>query len=288
MFVPWRIVSYNILSGSSRGPDIFGTEPWHFYIRNLLLNFNAWFVLAMCAGPILGLHLLFTRLSSTRWTISRSMMISTPFYMWLGIFTAQPHKEERFMYPAYPFLCLNAAITIHTILSYLEHPRPKSVIGKIPGNVKLTIVGSFALAITTVGMLRTVGTVAAYTAPLEIYRPLQSLEYSDMQGNVCLGKEWYRFPSSYFLPKNMRPKFVKSAFDGLLPGEFSEAGTVAGIPPTWLIPRGMNDQNIEDPGKHVRPQRRSIFCRPLICQGRCWSVHVHGGFHFLWIRIFDA
>lgn len=179
-------------------------------------------------------------------------MISTPFYMWLGIFSAQPHKEERFMYPSYPFLCLNAAITMHTTLNYLGHPRPKSIISKVPAKVKLALVGIFALAITTTGILRTVGTVIAYSAPLEVYRPLQSLEYADMQGNVCLGKEWYRFPSSYFLPKNMRPKFIKSAFDGLLPGEFSEAGTVAGILPTWLIPHGMNDQNIEDLDKHVR------------------------------------
>ena len=254
MLVPWRIVSYNVLNGSSRGPDIFGVEPWHFYIRNLLLNFNAWFVLAMCAGPILALQLLFTFQSSTKQKTLRSMMISTPFYVWLGIFSAQPHKEERFMYPTYPFLCLNAAITLHTVLNYLGHPRPKSIIGKVPPKVKLALAGAFVLTISTAGILRTVGTVSAYSAPLEVYRPLQSLEYADSPGNVCLGKEWYRFPSSFFLPKSMRAKFVKSAFDGLLPGEFSEAGTVSGILPTWLIPPGMNDQNMEDPNKHVRFQ----------------------------------
>ena len=155
------------------------------------------------------------------------------------------------MYPAYPFLCLNAAIAMHTVLHYLGHPSPKSTVGKTSATVKLAVIGAFVFAITIVGILRTVGTVSAYSAPLKIYRPLQSSEYADMQGNVCLGKEWYRFPSSYFLPKAMRPKFVKSAFDGLLPGEFSEAGSVSGILPTWLIPRGMNDQNVEDPGKYV-------------------------------------
>ena len=178
-------------------------------------------------------------------------MISTPFYLWLAIFSAQSHKEERFMYPAYPFLCLNAAIAMHTVLSYLGHLSPKSIFSKLPAKVKLVLVGAFVLGIATTGILRTVGTVTAYRAPLEIYKPLQSPEYTDVKGNVCLGKEWYRFPSSYFLPKNMRAKFVKSAFDGLLPGEFSEAGTISGILPTWLIPHGMNDQNIEDPGKHV-------------------------------------
>lgn len=140
---------------------------------------------------------------------------------------------------------------MHTVLNFLGHPSPKSILGKMPAKLKLALVGASVLAIVIVGILRTVGTVSAYSAPLRIYRPLQSPEYADMPGNVCVGKEWYRFPSSYFLPKDMRLKFVKSAFDGLLPGEFSEAGTVSGILPTWLIPPGMNDQNIEDPGKHV-------------------------------------
>ena len=155
------------------------------------------------------------------------------------------------MYPAYPFLCLNAAIAMHSVLIYLGHLNPKSIMGNVPAKVRLAVVGAFVLTSATVGVLRTVGTVSAYSAPLEIYKPLQSPEVANVQGNVCLGKEWYRFPSSYFLPKTMRAKFVKSAFDGLLPGAFSEAGTVSGILPTWLIPSGMNDQNIEDPDKHV-------------------------------------
>lgn len=35
-----------------------------------------------------------------------------PFYIWFAIFTLQPHKEERFLYVAYPFITLNAAISI--------------------------------------------------------------------------------------------------------------------------------------------------------------------------------
>ena len=155
------------------------------------------------------------------------------------------------MYPAYPFLCLNAAITMHTVISYVGRPSPKGIIGRVPALLRLALVGILVFSISTVGILRTVGTVSAFSAPLEVYAPLQNLEYANMRGNVCLGKEWYRFPSSYFLPANMRAKFVQSAFDGLLPGEFSEVGTVSGSLPTWLIPPGMNDQNIEDPDKHV-------------------------------------
>ena len=243
------MVSYNLFSGSSRGPDIFGTEAWHFYVRNLLLNFNAWFILAACCGPLFLLQLLPGWRIALRVHFLRSIMLITPFYMWLVIFSAQAHKEERFMYPMYPSLCFNASLAVHCMLCYLG--KPDGLAGRIPAWLRLSLTLVSVLGMATSGILRTMGTVSAYSAPLEIYEPLQSPPYVDMEATVCLGKEWYRFPSSFFLPRQMRAKFVKSDFDGLLPGQFSEATTGFGLFPTWLIPPGMNDQNIEDPGKHV-------------------------------------
>ena len=43
-----------------------------------------------------------------------------PLYLWLGILTAQPHKEERFMFPAYPLICFNAAVTLYLARGWLE------------------------------------------------------------------------------------------------------------------------------------------------------------------------
>jgi alpha-1,2-mannosyltransferase len=87
---------------------------------------------------------------------------------------------------------------------------------------------------------------------LSIYTPLHTPGVSHRGDNVCLGKEWYRFPSSYLLPDGVRPKFIKSEFTGLLPGEFSEAAIGFGLfPGTWLVPPGMNDANLEDPGKYT-------------------------------------
>ena len=43
-----------------------------------------------------------------------------PFYIWLAILTAQPHKEERFFFPAYPLLCFNAAVALYLIRGWLE------------------------------------------------------------------------------------------------------------------------------------------------------------------------
>lgn len=250
--MPWRIIMYNVFSDPSRGPGIFGTEPWDFYLRNLLLNFHIWFLLAMSAGPVTGLQFLTRGRPTTKQSPVRSMVFVAPFYLWLGIFSGQPHKEERFMYPAYPLLALNAAIALHNILAYIGSKDPKKLVGKIPAGVKLACVSLPLLLATTVGVLRTVGIVTAYRASLQIYEPLQSPEYAKLDSTVCFGKDWYRFPSSYFLPQGIRARFIKSAFDGLLPGQYNEAEIGFGFfPGTWLIPPGMNDQNIEDPGKYV-------------------------------------
>ena len=35
-----------------------------------------------------------------------------PMYLWILIFFTQAHKEERFLYPIYPLICLSAALTL--------------------------------------------------------------------------------------------------------------------------------------------------------------------------------
>ncbi|KAF2402628.1 hypothetical protein EJ06DRAFT_547880 [Trichodelitschia bisporula] len=245
--VPWNIVAYNVFSGSGKGPNIYGTEPWHFYLRNLTLNFNVWLLLALVTAPVLLLHIFFAR-PSTEDAI-RTVTVASPFYLWLAIFTLQPHKEERFMYPAYPFLALNAALSLHLTLSYLGGT--SAVIRKIPVQLRLAVAVLFVLAAVDISFLRTVGVITAYSAPLKVYAPLHLPNMSHPGDTVCLGKEWYRFSSSYFLPNGTRAKFIKSNFDGLLPGEFSEATGLGRFPGAWLEPAGMNDENKEDMGKYT-------------------------------------
>jgi alpha-1,2-mannosyltransferase len=252
--VPWNIVAYNVLGGVNRGPNIFGTEPWTFYIRNLLLNFNVWFVLALSAAPLLTLHVHFRPQITTTGLRLQSLpfVFVLPFYLWLGIFTLQPHKEERFMYPAYPFLALNAAIALDVVLVYIGSKTPGKWIGRIPANFKLIAVLAFFLLAIHFSLLRTLGVVTAYNAPLNILSPLEKQGIGQAGDFVCFGKEWYRFPSSFFLPNNMRMKFVTSEFRGLLPGEFADAQNIQMLlEGTSKIPSGMNDQNKEDPGKYV-------------------------------------
>lgn len=248
----WNIVKYNIFSKTG-GPELYGTEPWDFYFKNLALNFNIWFVLALLSLPILMLQKLLSKSTETFQTGFRTIVFLSPFYMWLAIFSLQPHKEERFMYPAYPFLALNAALAMHTVLAAFGNADPKSLVGKIPAKLKLAVVALGLLLSIDIGVARIYGLHTAYSAPLSIYKPL--FEVGGEGDSVCFGKDWYRFPSSYFLPRDMHAKFIRSEFRGLLPGEFSEAGTGFGLfSGTWLPTSGMNDRNEEDLGKYVDPK----------------------------------
>ncbi|KAK0715266.1 Alg9-like mannosyltransferase family-domain-containing protein [Lasiosphaeris hirsuta] len=247
--VSWNIIKYNIFS-STGGPELYGTEPWHFYFKNLALNFNVWFILALLSLPLFLLQKLFSSSAGTFQSGLRTVVFLSPFYMWLAIFTLQPHKEERFMYPAYPFLALNAALGAHTLLTAFGNADPKTLAGKIPAKLKLLAVFlAFTLSVD-VGLARVWGLYSAYSAPMTLYTPLD--EMGSRGDSICFGKEWYRFPSSYFLPNDMRAKFVRSEFRGLLPGEFSEARTGFGFwSGTWLPTIGLNDRNEEDVGKYV-------------------------------------
>lgn len=68
--------------------------------------------------------------------------------------------------------------------------------------------------------------------------------------HICIGKEWYRFPSSFFLPSGIKNSknqvliaeldFIESEFAGLLPKPYMK-GSLPEI--TRAIPTGMNDLN---------------------------------------------
>ncbi|KAH7016789.1 family 22 glycosyltransferase [Ilyonectria destructans] len=254
--VTWNIVKYNIFS-STGGPELYGTEPWTFYFKNLALNFNIWFALGLLALPLFVLQKIVSPSAQGVKSGLRTVVFIAPFYMWLAIFTAQPHKEERFMYPAYPFLALNASISLHIILTALGNSDPKTLVGKIPAKLKLGVVTLVMLLSLDVAVARVYGVYSAYSAPMKIYSPL----WNNAEGqvavgrpgdSVCFAKEWYRFPSSYFLPRDMHAKFVRSEFRGLLPGEFSEAETGFGLwSGTWMPTNGMNGHNEEDLGKYT-------------------------------------
>jgi len=97
------------------------------------------------------------------------------------------------------------------------------------------------------------------------HRPLGSVDpvaTTDVTGPLlCVGKEWYRFPSHFFLPDaTHRPEwatargparlgFLKSAFGGQLPQPFNATIGTSGWAP------GFNDVNAEETDRYVADWR---------------------------------
>ena len=124
----WNIVRYNVFPDPSRGPGLYGTEPWYFYPLNLSLNFNILLPMALFSLPALAItyridrRRLGTAVPSTEQSSPFRLLALRllPFYTWLGIMSIQPHKEERFMYPVYPLVCFNAAVTTFLLRGWIE------------------------------------------------------------------------------------------------------------------------------------------------------------------------
>ncbi|EGV65001.1 mannosyltransferase [Yamadazyma tenuis] len=228
VLIPLNIVLYNVFGGEGEGPEIFGVEPLSYYILNLLLNFNIFAILGY-----LGTIITF------KWN-KNYFVISMPLIIWSGIFFSQPHKEERFLYPIYSLILVNAAISLDLIFTVTNN-----IILNITKNTALTAaILRIAYAVvygltTTLSLSRTINLVENYSAPLIVPKALAS---SSSSTNVCIGREWYHFPSSFFLPDNHRLRFIRSGFDGLLPRDFEEG--VDFFEATSFIPEDMNNKNV--------------------------------------------
>jgi alpha-1,2-mannosyltransferase len=85
---------------------------------------------------------------------------------------------------------------------------------------------------------RTVALSKYYTAPLTIYAQLANhAAVGTINATICTCGEWYRFPSSFYLPNNLR--FVRSSFEGQLPAPFAKQGSRPNENPKYMF----NDQN---------------------------------------------
>jgi alpha-1,2-mannosyltransferase len=97
---------------------------------------------------------------------------------------------------------------------------------------------------------RTSALVGYYSAPMRLFAQLPAAAAVAPTGRlqtVCIGDEWHRFPSSFYLPgPQYRLGFVKTGFAGLLPVPFdADAGGTAFAPPA------LNDRNEETAAQYV-------------------------------------
>lgn len=293
--VAWNIIKYNIFPSEGRGPELYGTEPWYYYLLNGVLNFNIVFLLALGSGLCVAITAFIDRNrvpGSTKmdavWPYVVLGLKLVPFYIWFAVFSFQAHKEERFMYVAYPLLALNAAISIFLIRSWAS--RFAGAMGANPTTRVLVLRYTSFVILTVYALLsgsRIIALLSRYRAPFVVYSSLwreqapdQLMNRNYLQEdfpentnltlkNVCVGKEWHRFPSQFFLPSDTRIQFLKSEFNGQLPGTFEEDITVStyedaeGKPAEYrhrvygwygarIAPKGFNDLNIENPDVYVK------------------------------------
>ena len=69
---------------------------------------------------------------------------------------------------------------------------------------------------------------------------------------VCLGKEWHRFPTSFFLPdKDWNAKFLRSEFRGQLPQPYIEPEEGGLKEATRAVRESFNDLNKQEENRCV-------------------------------------
>ena len=281
-----NLVRYNVAGGKS---DLYGVEGAGFYVKNLALNFQLAFALACAAPFAVSLAVatkafalrelarsgnapkamkLTTVMENYRNNWRVLLFVCTPFPIVTAFFTAVPHKEERFLYMIYPCLCLSAAIAVTAFTESALRITRHAVRSKIPiyGIVFGVVLGLFVMIALSIS--RTAAILKYYGAPAKVYGALPvpsatpdtvkwpwylANEYidkgDDMTINVCVGDEWYRFPSSFHFPtKHYRLRFLKTKFNGALPMPFDTArgGTA-------YTPIGLNDENKAHENQYVDP-----------------------------------
>jgi len=120
------------------------------------------------------------------------------------------------------------------------------------------IVSSIGLAAiltaSVIGSSRIVALYYGYRAPFDVYFAFnrdpstQKAVESGRNYTICYGKEWYRFPSSFFVPSlGWDVRYIESDFTGQLPNlypPYDPEGTRA-------IPEAMNDWNREEPSRYI-------------------------------------
>ncbi|CAF0737013.1 unnamed protein product [Brachionus calyciflorus] len=250
VFAPLNIFMYNVLDTTGKGPDLYGREPFSYYLKNLFLNFNVLFPLSISSI----LLLLSVSLKSKNFS-KNSFLTYLGIFLWLLVFMTRPHKEERFIYPIYELLIISSALSVSLITNFLL--KKNRIYSIIPN---LIILIHFLLSLS-----RLLALLFNYSSTISIYFKLndQNIKFSSphlnykSDINVCVGKEWYRFPSYFFIPERTEMhewnlKFLESDFKGQLPGYFTRADNITTIiESTRHIDPLFNDFNREVTQRYV-------------------------------------
>ncbi|XP_048840319.1 alpha-1,2-mannosyltransferase ALG9 isoform X2 [Brienomyrus brachyistius] len=251
VIAPLNIILYNVFT--PHGPDLYGTEPWQYYFVNGFLNFNVVFVLALLSLPLTALmEALLQRFNVQN--LGRPYWLTlSPMYLWMLVFFTRPHKEERFLFPIYPLICLCGAVALSSLQKCYHFLFQRYRLEHYTISSNWLALGAVVL-FAVLSLSRSVALFRGYHTPLDLYPEFHRIAkdptvHTAPEGRpvtVCVGKEWHRYPSSFLLPNNFQLQFIQSEFRGQLPKPFSQ-GPLA----TQTIPSNMNDQNLEEPSRYV-------------------------------------
>ncbi|KAK5887519.1 hypothetical protein CesoFtcFv8_016117 [Champsocephalus esox] len=251
VIAPLNILLYNVFT--PHGPDLYGTEPWHFYFTNGILNFNLVFALALFSLPLTALmETLLHRFNVQN--LGRPYWLTlSPMYLWMLVFFTRAHKEERFLFPIYPLICLCGAVALSSLQKcyHFLFQRYRLEHYTVSSN---WLALSAVVVFSVLSLSRSVALFKGYHAPLDLFPEFHRIAkdpalHAVPEGrpvSVCVGKEWHRFPSSFLLPNNWRLHFIQSEFKGQLPQPYASDPLA-----TRLIPAHMNDQNLEEPSRYM-------------------------------------
>ncbi|KAF8391230.1 hypothetical protein HHK36_023532 [Tetracentron sinense] len=239
-----NLLVYNVLGGGES--HLYGTEGPLYYLRNAFNNFNFSFVLALLFLGILPI--------ARKKYAPDLLIVVSPIYIWLAFMSLQAHKEERFLYPIYPLICVAAAAVIESFPDLFRDkyaPSENSLIVMIAKVFRPMVLGLILCA----SHGRTFSLIHGYSAPLEIYKHLDHHEDAGIGSVVCIGSEWHRFPSSFFVPDYVgKVRWVDDGFRGLLPFPFnSTLGGTAAAPPYF------NNKNKASDEQYLRDLEACTF-----------------------------
>jgi alpha-1,2-mannosyltransferase len=265
-----NIFRYN--AGNS-GDELYGIEPTSYYVKNLLLNLNGVAPLGLIALPVyvFGNHSIDGKILS--------MLLCLP--AWLIITVPRPHKEERFLFPIYPVMVYGAVLVVDTIGKRLESTFIHNLENSKPlpqrqGRTSLRWAFHVCvwMSVMAISLSRTMALWKYYSAPLDVYTTLsqhiqrEPTPSSTRRMLVCTCGEWYRFPSSFYLPSPYEIGFLPSSFKGQLPQPFSEHGSKKS---SQQVLQPFNDQNKEQTERYVQDVSECQFIIDL-SDGKCGST----------------
>ena len=275
-----------IYNTKGQGDELYGIEPLSYYIKNIFLNLNFVSVLGIVALPIIWVKALVQNRQANDSTFSAKMLLLLPMYIWLAIVAPRPHKEERFLFPIYPMLCVGAALVVDEVALFASGLVQRFVPSSpwTTQKMKQGVTISALLPIVLISVSRSTALVANYSSPLKAYSRLYEHITTVRDGpiTVCVGGEWYRYPSSFHLPPYTKLAFIKSSFGGQLPQPFTEYGSKE---QSLSLQKGkFNDMNEEEMDRYVVIQSCAYVVELvnedseefLVCKGaftRRFAVH---------------